>query len=97
MVHLGLRGLTYYFGNLQSVSLLVLQYSQTDNPLLKHLTTVMMVAVPWQNPTDLISFLVIPVSTCQHIVKKEEKFCLRCQCSYEARNTTLIKVHTKNY
>lgn len=30
--------------------------------------------------------------TCAHVVKKEDKFCLRCQCSYEARNTTLIKV-----
>jgi len=29
---------------------------------------------------------------CQHIVQREEKFCLRCQCSYEARNTLLIKV-----
>ncbi|XP_032237790.1 transmembrane protein 9B isoform X2 [Nematostella vectensis] len=30
--------------------------------------------------------------TCQHIVKREERFCLRCQCKYEARNTILIKV-----
>ncbi|XP_031565082.1 putative protein 2 [Actinia tenebrosa] len=29
---------------------------------------------------------------CQHIVKREENFCLRCQCMYEARNTILIKV-----
>eukprot|EP00112_Aurelia_sp_Birch-Aquarium-sp1_P000033 Seg1000.13 transcript_id=Seg1000.13/GoldUCD/mRNA.D3Y31 product="Transmembrane protein 9" protein_id=Seg1000.13/GoldUCD/D3Y31 len=29
---------------------------------------------------------------CEHIVQREEKFCLRCQCSYEARNTLLIKV-----
>ncbi|KAK3735464.1 hypothetical protein QZH41_020695, partial [Actinostola sp. cb2023] len=29
---------------------------------------------------------------CQHIVKREESFCLRCQCMYEARNTILIKV-----
>ena len=30
---------------------------------------------------------------CEHIVQREEKFCLRCQCSYEARNTLLIKVN----
>lgn len=29
---------------------------------------------------------------CEHIVQREEQFCLRCQCMYEARNTTLIKV-----
>ncbi|XP_065071244.1 transmembrane protein 9B-like [Rhopilema esculentum] len=29
---------------------------------------------------------------CEHIVQREEKFCLRCQCSYEARNTLLIKI-----
>ncbi|XP_068710392.1 putative protein 2 [Montipora capricornis] len=30
--------------------------------------------------------------TCEHIVQREEQFCLRCQCMYENRNTTLIKV-----
>lgn len=29
---------------------------------------------------------------CEHIVQREEQFCLRCQCMYEARNTALIKV-----
>jgi len=29
---------------------------------------------------------------CEQIVQREEQFCLRCQCMYEARNTTLIKV-----
>lgn len=33
-------------------------------------------------------------SNCEHIVQREEQFCLRCQCMYEARNTTLIKVCT---
>ncbi|XP_077999884.1 putative protein 2 [Glandiceps talaboti] len=30
--------------------------------------------------------------TCAHIVQREEKFCLLCECKYEIRNTTTIKV-----
>ncbi|XP_006813796.1 proton-transporting V-type ATPase complex assembly regulator TMEM9-like [Saccoglossus kowalevskii] len=30
--------------------------------------------------------------SCAHIVKREEKFCLLCECKYEIRNTTTIKV-----
>ncbi|XP_070536068.1 putative protein 2 [Ptychodera flava] len=30
--------------------------------------------------------------TCAHIVQREEKFCLLCECRYEIRNTTTIKV-----
>lgn len=29
---------------------------------------------------------------CEYIVQREEQFCLRCMCKYEARNTSLIKV-----
>lgn len=32
------------------------------------------------------------LSTCKSVVGLEESICLRCQCKYEARNTTLIKV-----
>ncbi|XP_022786194.1 transmembrane protein 9B-like isoform X3 [Stylophora pistillata] len=28
---------------------------------------------------------------CGNIVQGDEKYCLRCRCEYEARNTTLIK------
>ena len=30
--------------------------------------------------------------TCAHVVKREETFCLKCECKYETRNTLLIKV-----
>lgn len=29
---------------------------------------------------------------CEHVVKREETFCLKCECKYETRNTLLIKV-----
>ncbi|XP_058953827.1 putative protein 2 [Pocillopora verrucosa] len=29
---------------------------------------------------------------CGKVVQGDEKYCLRCRCEYEARNTTLIKV-----
>ena len=51
--------------------------------------------VPFDITLDLRSFYVFACnifSNCEHIVQREEKFCLRCQCSYEARNTLLIKV-----
>ena len=30
--------------------------------------------------------------TCSHVLKREETYCLRCECKYETRNTLMIKV-----
>ena len=45
------------------------------------------------NNVIVVNNLTNPAScTCENVVKREETFCLKCECKYETRNTLLIKV-----
>lgn len=46
------------------------------------------------NYTNIVIFnnLTAPSQcTCQHVVRREETFCLKCECKFETRNSMLIK------